>query len=458
MRKAQKEQAENFIMVMARAHKCIYRAIRGQDTTNALGLLEDCQAGAIALGEMIEESEGAGTPVVSLLEEYCELVYAVYVNLAKEGRGNVESIRAGDVYEKLCRMQEQMEESIRNEIKVQKEVVFLPYKASMWDSLESVWIEADRDENCDAYVVPIPYYDKNPDGSFREFHYEIDEYPENVPVVDYRDYDFGKRHPDEVYIHSPYDECNYVTSVEPFFYSKNLKKYTDKLVYIPYFVLAEPDTKDVAALEAVAHFVTVPAVIYADQVIVQSEAMREAYVKIMTKYMEGQGLTREYWEQKILGAGSPKFDKLAGLSKENIEMPEEWRRKICKPDGTFKKIILYNTTVTGLLEHSDRYIAKMRDVFRIFEEHRTDIALLWRPHPLIQATISSMRPQLWEEFHEVRNEYLEAGWGIYDDSAELDRAIGLSDAYYGDGSSVVQLCQRVKIPVMIQNCEADNQA
>ena len=45
-----------------------------------------------------------------------------------------------------------------------KEVVFLPYKASMWDSLESVWKAADEDPECDAYVIPIPYYDKNPDG------------------------------------------------------------------------------------------------------------------------------------------------------------------------------------------------------------------------------------------------------------------------------------------------------
>lgn len=38
-------------------------------------------------------------------------------------------------------------------------VVFMPYKASMWDSLESIWMAADKDERCEALVVPITYYE-----------------------------------------------------------------------------------------------------------------------------------------------------------------------------------------------------------------------------------------------------------------------------------------------------------
>ena len=87
-------------------------------------------------------------------------------------------------------------------------VVFLPYKASMWDSLESVWKAAAADENCDAYVIPIPYYDKNLDGSFKQEHWEGDQYPADVPITRFDQYDFEKRKPDVVFIHNPYDECN----------------------------------------------------------------------------------------------------------------------------------------------------------------------------------------------------------------------------------------------------------
>ena len=81
------------------------------------------------------------------------------------------------------------------------------------------------------------------------------------------------------------------------------------------------------------------------------------------------------------------------------------------------------------------------------------MALLWRPHPLIRATIESMRPQLWEEYEKIVRQYREEGWGIYDDTADVDRAVAMCDGYYGDGSSVVQLCQKTGVPVMIQNVE-----
>ena len=48
-------------------------------------------------------------------------------------------------------------------------------------------------------------------------------------------------------------------------------------------------------------------------------------------------------------------------------------------------------------------------------------------------------------------EYQREGWGIYDNTAELDRAIAMSDGYYGDRSSLVQLCQKAGKTIMIQN-------
>lgn len=62
----------------------------------------------------------------------------------------------------------------------QQKAVFFPYKAFSWDSLESVWRAARVDENCGTYVIPIPYYDKNPDGSLGEMYYEGDLYSEDV--------------------------------------------------------------------------------------------------------------------------------------------------------------------------------------------------------------------------------------------------------------------------------------
>lgn len=445
MKKAEIRQAEEFLDLLEQAHSEIRKSLDKKDVSTALTLLEDCQDGAISLGNLIEATEGEGFVTVPLLEEYCELVYQLHESLAGE-----ESVETGKVYKLLRNRVIRIRNSVRNDIKVRKEVVFLPYKASMWDSLESVWRAADEDPDCDAYVIPIPYYDKNPDGSFREMHYEGNLYPKDVPVTWYKDYDFAENRPDMIFIHNPYDECNYVTSVDPDFYSGKLKEYTDKLVYIPYFILAEPDLQN-DSLENMAHFCTVPGVINANQVIVQSEDMRKAYIRILTKaYGEN---TRAIWAKKILGIGSPKVDKVLNTKKEDLEIPAEWLKVIQKPDGSWKRIILYNTSVNALLKHDEKMLVKMQDVFRVFKENQDEVTLLWRPHPLIEATIESMRPQLWMEYRKLQEQYRTEGWGIYDDSADVDRAIVVSDAYYGDPSSVVQLYEKLEKPIMYQSVE-----
>lgn len=447
MRKAEKKQASDFLKLLEQAHEQVKKTVGQKNIQAALGILEDCQDGAIALGGMIERSEGEGTETVSLLEEYCELVYQAHEEFAQET-----DINANKIYKALKQILIKIVNGLNREITVRKEVVFLPYKASMWDSLESVWRAADADPACDAYVIPIPYYDKNPDGSFKELHYEGDLYPQDVPVVSYEEYDFEMLRPDIIFIHNPYDDSNYVTSVEPFFYSDNLKRYTDQLIYIPYFVLGEVDPKNKAVVEGMAHFVTVPAVMNADKVIVQSEDMREVYINIMSSYTGEH--TRKIWEDRIIGLGSPKFDKLASVKIEDGDIPKQWKNIIYKLDGSRKKIIFYNTSIGAFLQRSDQYLTKMKDVFRVFREKTEEVALLWRPHPLIQATVGSMRPQIWESYQKLVEEYQNAGWGIYDDSAELDRAIVLSDAYYGDRSSVAYLYQKTNKPLMIQDSYA----
>jgi hypothetical protein len=407
-------------------------------------LLIDCQETAITMGSELEMLYGEGIEIVHVLEEYCESLYQM-----TQALDDPEKRRAA--LQELTGQIKQTRKLLGELIPDRLEAVFLPYKASMWDSLESVWMAAKEDEDCDVYVVPIPYYDRNPDGTFSKYHYEGDEMPDYVPVTHYENYDIQKRWPDIVFIHNPYDQYNYVTSVDPRFYSTELKKRTDMLVYIPYFIISETDPYDQQAVEGMAHFCTVSGVLNADKVIVQSEDMRKVYINVLTKECGEQ--TRRHWENTILGLGSPKFDKVQGTKRDDLKIPEEWLEIIRKPDGEWKKIILYNTSVSALLEHQEKMLEKMRSVFHVFMENKEEIALLWRPHPLIEATISSMRPQLWVEYQKIVDEYRADRWGIYDDSPELDRAIALCDGYYGDHSSLVQLCQEVGKPIMIQDVE-----
>ncbi|MCI8815145.1 MAG: hypothetical protein HFH61_07750, partial [Lachnospiraceae bacterium] len=257
------------------------------------------------------------------------------------------------------------------------------------------------------------------------------------------------------FFHYPYDDTNFVTSVHPFFYSKNLKQYTEKLIYIPYFVLEELEPNDEVAIKNMEHFCKVPGVYNADQVIVQSQNMRKIYITVLTELVGEK--TRQYWDKKILGLGSPKFDKVLGAQEERLDIPDQWRRILYKIDGSRKAVVLYNTSVNTVYQYEGKMLKKMQSVFRIMKSRQEDVALLWRPHPLMQATIRSMCPQLLEDYQEIVKIYKSEGWGIYDDSSELNRAIALCDGYYGDYSSLVQLCQKAGKPTMIQNLEALNE-
>lgn len=447
MRWTQKKQAEEITELLGGVHQEIRRVLEQKKQSAAMDLLMQCQKAAIGLGTLIEREEGEGNAAVRLLEDYCELLYQLYERLRQGFPASAEK-----EYKILQKSLFRIRNKIKHEIAVRLEAVFLPYKASMWDSLESVWKAADEDPGCDAYVVPIPYYDRNPDGSLGAMHYEGELYPRGVPITGYGDYDFEARRPDLIFIHNPYDACNHVTSVPPFFYAENLKRFTKRLVYIPYFILGETDPGDAEAVEGIKHFCAVPGVIHADKVIVQSEDMRRIYINVLTE-AAGEN-TRGYWEEKILGLGSPKLDKVMGMEKEETEVPEEWKRIIRKPDGSIKKIIFYNTGVGALLQHGEQILEKIQDALCVFYENRAAIALLWRPHPLMEAAIKSMRPRLWEEYQEITERYREQGWGIYDDTADMDRAVAVSDAYYGDYSSLVPLCRMAGIPVMIQDAGA----
>ena len=419
MRKAQKAQAEEFVRLLEQAHEEIKSAVDENRNSIAADLLAQCQEGAMKLGELIEKTEGEGFSTISLLERYCELVYQIHEEL-----NEAKTVNANNIYKKLRKALIQIHNSIRNDIKVRLEVVFLPYKASMWDSLESVWMAADADPDCDAYVVPIPYYDKNNDGSLGTYHYEGGDLPENVPVVHYDAYDLEQRKPDVIYIHNPYDNGNFVTTVDPRYYSGELKKNTDLLVYIPYY----STTGGMAEGQA-----SCPAYYNADYIIIQAEKYRRFFAADVP-------------QEKLIVLGSPKFDRVIRLCANPPATPEAWKKKM---EG--RKVYFYNTSIGGMLGNTEQFLKKMEYVFNCFKG-REDACLLWRPHPLMESTFDSMRKQYRPFYETLKQRFIEENWGIFDDTPDIEKTIALCDVYIGDsGTSVTSLFGVAGKPLFILN-------
>lgn len=129
-----------------------------------------CQQGGLGLGNLIEQTEGKDCSTLRLLDLYCKEIFDTYEEL-RVSTVSSHTINGDSTYKVLHEWLTQIENNIKSDIKGRIEVMFLPYKASMWDSMESVWKAATEDESCDSYV----------------------------PITGYRNYDFAKRCPDMIF-------------------------------------------------------------------------------------------------------------------------------------------------------------------------------------------------------------------------------------------------------------------
>ena len=274
-----------------------------------LPLLASSQECAVMIGNTVEEKMGENSPVIHLLTDYCEALYQTHQLFS----GRVEKEEGMAKIRQLQEILSEIEEMLHRELKT--EVVFLLHRAKDFASLKPLLDELQEDSSIAVKLMPIPYYDVYTDGSLSEKHYEGTDFPKEYAITEYQSYDFAKELPDCIVMNSPYDAFNPVFSIDPFFYSKNLKRFTGKLVYIPYFVTDEIDPKDPEdgkAFYNMRYYVTVPGVFHADYTLVQSKGMKEAYLEKIALYLQKEGLfgTEEQEEvlsrmrQKILAAGS----------------------------------------------------------------------------------------------------------------------------------------------------------
>ncbi len=418
MRKYKFKQVENYIELFRKINNAVYQLLAEGDVQKACEYLELCQQKAIELGNFIESEESEGHPTVKQLEDFCEILFQVHEDLLSERGLSKESAKV-----RIDHAINEAEKSTKSDIIIQRLWVFLPYKAAMWDSLESIWLAAAADENCNAIVIPIPYYDRDTNGEFIREHYEADLFPKDVPLTRYDEFDFGKEHPDVIFVHNPYDKYNYVTSVHPFFYSDRLKNVAECLVYVPYFATA-------GGMGEAQQYM--PSYDVFDYIVVQSEDTIQYYKNVP--------------REKFLPLGSPKFDAIIKKCENPPEPPADWKKKM---EG--KKVYFYNTSLSGMLQDPKAFMEKMCYVFNTFKD-RDDACLLWRPHPLFESTLASMEPQFLPIYHDIRDKYIAENWGIYDTTPSIEDTIALSDVYIGDsGTSVTSLFGVVGKPMFILN-------
>lgn len=331
----------------------------------------------------------------------------------------------------------------KKDYKDKKMVVFMPFKAKYWNMMAGLWKEYERSGEYTLIAIPAPYYYKNIDGTVEKF-YDDKQYPEYVKIVSPENFDFDNEYVEKIIIQNPYDSYNATTTVHPQFYAKKLAMCTKELIYIPYFETEEINPSDMRAYVSMDSYVTMPGVVYSDKVIVQSEGIKELYVKKLSEYFGEE--TRDIWNTKIIGNGKHYIEMENSDSKYD-DIPEKWKGYIKKSDGSYKKVILYFICTNDVLENGHRVFDKIKRSMDTFLEYEDSVVPLMMFESNIDEILQMENPELLEDYNEIKMNFTQY---IVNEN-ELDKAMNLCDAFYGDAGSEAQLCRNSGKPVMIQN-------
>ena len=427
---------------MLREIHSVIRATGENGTADLREILMQSQENVISLGTRIESESGEGTATVKQMEGYCELLY----NAAVFSMEDVDNGAWHELMKKMDRSLSAIEETAAEELKDYREILFLPFRSDLWDTMKPFYDKAIENPMNRVHVMPLPFYDRRADGGLGKLNYETDSYPDGLPLTDYRSYDIPRRHPDAIYIQNPYDQCSYVYMLPPEYFTSELKRHTEQLVYIPYFRIGEYSRDDMKLIKTTDYFVKVPGLIHSDRVIVESDAMKELYCDMLTEFCGEE--TRGLWDDKITVFVEP---PKTGLDEKDI--PDEWRSALCKPNGVRKKAVLFVNAVCSMYQYKEKAIQKLKQSLQVFYDNRDSVALIWRPQPAIRRSAKVFDRSLWLEYRSIVDGYLAGGWGVLDETDDERTAVRLADAYYGDPDPVMQRCRTMGKPVMIWNTD-----
>ena len=425
-------------------HEILLNKDSGLSYEDIITYLSELQNNIVSFGTLTESIKGEDCNTVKLLEQYLEVIYKVakYVQKFDEGisyEASAES-KYAECDEGVKDTFASISEAIDSEIVNRRSVLFLPVKAKHFSSMRMAYEMEAATPDTDVYVMPLPYYYKEYDGSFKdEMHIDTEEFIKaNIPVTDYSRFDLSLLCPEKIYINSAYDEYNMAVSVDTRFYARNVKKYTEKLIYIPYFKLMEFDRANYPCWYNMQYYCTVPGVVMADKVYVQSENTRKVYIDKLNEWAGDEKYT-DIWEQKI--------DVYDESCEEHSE--DELR------DAGSEKTIVWFVSAGSLAEFGDKYIEKAYRNLDVFALTKDKLKVLLISEPFLDEMIKTYSDELYKKWTGFIDEFNRSGIGEVVSQVE-EKSVDVllkATAYYGDPSYICKDFILMKKPVMLQNVE-----
>ncbi len=335
--------------------------------------------------------------------------------------------------EELMGQIKDIEQTFLSSIEIKLNIAFMPYNVTMWDSLESIYLACREDEDCVAKLVPIPYYDISQEEPV--FKYDLDKYDKDLEPIDFREFSLELEEPDVIYVHNIYDDGNILTTVQPDYYTSNLKQYTDMLVYSPYcipnFLKRNCKSKHSYTFGALGAK-------NIDRFVSAGDFVKE------------EGLQGGVPKEKILNLGTPKFDSLIKNINQDFEYPKEWIEK-----SAGKRVVLYSTSINFFVAQMNNKVNPITNfcdvIFKFSETLQqftdNDIFVIWRPHPLTRNYIAKIHPHfaewydhLCDKINGINRAYSEKNKFenvVLDVNTSYLPAFKISDAFVTDYTSIM---------------------
>ncbi len=388
---------------------------------------------AVDMGTLLESVKGEDNPrvkaVVGILEKLCDDIYTCS-----------ESLDSNDCFAGITGTLRELDISLSENILNIKTALFLPIGIKEWKTMKRAYNRMLSDPAIDPIVVPLPLYTKDVYGRPTMTEDKIlaadnfDAYASDLPLAHWYDYDISLHCPEIIYIQSPYDGENPLLTVPPTFYAQNLVHYTDRLVYMPIGTTGEFGANDITDQKCMMYYVTVPGVIYADEIIVQSENTKAQYVNKLAEFA-GEG-TRSHWERAIIS------DK--ALFTEESKKPGT--------DYTSKHI-LYCISLYEFTEHSGSIIDAVKGRLDTFAsaKDKLDAMLCFYPETY-DTTDTALLNSITSSKSAIISEAQKRGIETIPLSKDIYKSLADSfDAYYGSSSPLVHEFVSRRKPVMISN-------
>lgn len=393
--------------------------LSGGDDEQVLETLSSCQELAMKIGETAEARLKNPSDPVRSLEEYCETIYNIYeyISNGRETELDHDSVRS-----RIEKFEKEFSSSAEcvSENDEKKEILFLVISPDDWKSLDSIYEAAIRDDDYEVSVVAVPCYYRDEEGRIDtdSLVYDLDEYPINI--TDYSSYDIAAHHPDITIIQSPYDEYGDMMVVHPYFHSSNIVKYTEKLVFIPPFKLMEIAEGDGRSRYTLSKFIKNPGLVYADEIIVQSEGMRDVYVELLSD------LTKEIkWSEKIVSCGTA---------------IDDWYEREDSEASSEKKKVMYYLSPSVVFEYGKSVIKRTEELFKNVKENESDrICLRCFTDRDTERIVKEYHPDESDRFRSI----MEEGHFSFDDPKDVFAG------YLGDGSHHFTKCANREKPALL---------